>query len=209
MVGPNASFVGNGCSRLANRGHGVSNLDLRGHGDSGHSADGTYTVDSFCGDLHVAIAANTVKPVLIGASLGGLISLTVAGESKNAISEGLVLVDVTPTVDPEGRAKIDAFVRERPEGFVSLEEAADVIAQFLPDRPRPKDLAGLRRNLRLRTDGRWIWHWDPAFLDTQQANSLYRGVCLQAWSMRQLRFPTRILDSVRLSEATGRVQSRK
>ena len=28
----------------------------------------------------------------------------------------------------------------------------------------PEDLAGLRKNLRQREDGRWTWHWDPAFV---------------------------------------------
>ena len=31
-------------------------------------------------------------------------------------------------------------------------------------RPRPKDLSGLAKNLRLGEDGRYRWHWDPAFL---------------------------------------------
>jgi pimeloyl-ACP methyl ester carboxylesterase len=53
-----------------------------------------------------------------------------------------------------------------PNGFASLEEAADAVAAFLPHRPRPKDTSGLMRNLRLREDGRLHWHWDPVF--TQQ-----------------------------------------
>ena len=43
-------------------------------------------------------------------------------------------------------------------------EAADAIATYNPHRPRPKDLSGLRKNVRLRDDGRWYWHWDPSFL---------------------------------------------
>ena len=31
------------------------------------------------------------------------------------------------------------------------------------DRPRPRDLSGLRKNLRQR-DGKWHWHWDPRFV---------------------------------------------
>jgi pimeloyl-ACP methyl ester carboxylesterase len=29
----------------------------------------------------------------------------------------------------------------------------------------PRTLSGLSKNLRLGDDGRWRWHWDPAFLD--------------------------------------------
>jgi non-heme chloroperoxidase len=104
--------------------------------------------------------------VLIGASMGGLISLAAAGEAREQSVRALVLVDVTPKVDPDGRARIIGFMRDRPDGFTSVEEAADAIAAYLPHRPRPKDLSGLHRNLRLRADGRWYWHWDPRFFAT-------------------------------------------
>ena len=37
------------------------------------------------------------------------------------------------------------------------------MAAYLPHRPKPRSPEGLKKNLRLR-DGRWYWHWDPAFL---------------------------------------------
>ena len=58
-------------------------------------------------------------------------------------------------------------MRGKPEGFASVEEAADAVSQYLPDRPRPKDVSGLRRNLRPGPDGRLHWHWDPKFLDSR------------------------------------------
>src|SRR5262249_40504065 len=33
-----------------------------------------------------------------------------------------------------------------------------------PARPPPKDPKGLLKNLRLRDDGRYYWHWDPRML---------------------------------------------
>jgi pimeloyl-ACP methyl ester carboxylesterase len=95
-----------------------------------------------------------------------VISLVVAGEASEPAIRALVLGDVTPQVDPAGRTPIIGFMRDRPDGFGSLEEAADVIARYLPHRPRPKDLSGLHRNLRRHADGRWYWHWDPRFFDT-------------------------------------------
>jgi pimeloyl-ACP methyl ester carboxylesterase len=50
-----------------------------------------------------------------------------------------------------------------PDGFASLEDAADAVSAYLPHRQRPKSTDGLKRNLRLR-DGRYYWHWDPAFM---------------------------------------------
>ncbi|HEY4863042.1 MAG TPA: alpha/beta hydrolase, partial [Xanthobacteraceae bacterium] len=51
------------------------------------------------------------------------------------------------------------------EGFASIDEAADAVAEYLPHRPRPASAEGLRKNLRLHEDGRWRWHWDPRFFD--------------------------------------------
>jgi peroxiredoxin len=49
------------------------------------------------------------------------------------------------------------------DGFASLQEVADAVAAYNPHRPRPADLSGLRKNVRQRADGRWVWHWDPRF----------------------------------------------
>ena len=77
----------------------------------------------------------------------------------------LVLVDVTPSMNAAGVDTIKSFMADRmDEGFASLEEAADAVARYLPHRPRPKDVSGLKKNLRLRDDGRWRWHWDPGFM---------------------------------------------
>ena len=61
------------------------------------------------------------------------------------------------------------------EGFATVEEAADAIAAYLPDRPRPKSLDGLRKNLRQRDDGRFYWHWDPGFLKGPHSIDSGRG----------------------------------
>jgi pimeloyl-ACP methyl ester carboxylesterase len=58
------------------------------------------------------------------------------------------------------------FMRAHAEqGFGSIAEAAQAVADYLPHRPRPKKHEGLKKNLRLSPDGRWRWHWDPRFLD--------------------------------------------
>ena len=149
---------------LAERGWYAVSLDMRGHGDSDWAPDGDYTIDAFVADLHSVIRHWTQRPVLIGASLGGMTSLLAEGEAPQSVSTAVVLVDITPRVEPQGAARIRAFMTARPEGFISLEEAADTIAAYLPRRPRPKNLSGLAKNLRLRDDGRYHWHWDPQLL---------------------------------------------
>ena len=149
---------------LAERGWYAVSLDMRGHGDSDWAPDGDYTIDAFVADLHNVIRRCAQRPVLIGASLGGMTSLLAEGEAPQSVSTAVVLVDITPRVEPQGAARIRAFMTARPEGFVSLEDAADTIAAYVPRRPRPKNLSGLAKNLRLRDDGRYHWHWDPQLL---------------------------------------------
>jgi len=149
---------------LANHGFHVVSLDLRGHGDSGWSPDGVYSIDHYVGDLRAVCATLGRPAALIGASLGGLTSLLAVGEGSAPIASALILVDVAPRINPAGSENILRFMQSAPEGFASLDEAADAIAIYLPHRPRPTDFSGLRKNLRPGKDGRLYWHWDPKML---------------------------------------------
>jgi pimeloyl-ACP methyl ester carboxylesterase len=155
---------------LARHGYFALSVDLRGHGDSGWSPDGDYSTDRFAADVRTLAALFARKPVLIGASLGGIASLIAEGEAEHSIAAALVLVDITPRVDPAGVARIRGFMASHIDaGFATLDEAADAITAYLPHRPRPKSLAGLAKNLRLGADGRYRWHYDPAFVHRQDA----------------------------------------
>lgn len=151
---------------LADAGWRAWSVDLRGHGDSGWAPDGNYSIDAFARDIRALSAELTRPPILVGASLGGLSSLLAISESdvQEDVARGLVLVDVAHKLEAVGRDRIGAFMTGNLDGFASLDEAADVIAAYNPHRPRPKDLSGLAKNLRQREDGRWVWHWDPAFV---------------------------------------------
>jgi pimeloyl-ACP methyl ester carboxylesterase len=150
---------------LADRGWHVYRVDMRGHGESEWAPDGDYSLWAFADDTRALAAAMPSLPVLVGASLGGLSSMIAIGESEDPIARALVLVDVAPTMEESGRERIGAFMREHVEsGFGSLDEVADAIAAYNPHRPRPTDLSGLAKNVRLRDDGRWVWHWDPKFM---------------------------------------------
>ena len=83
---------------LADRGWNAISLDLRGHGDSAWSESGDYHFDDFANDLtavakHVADEFGT-KPVVIGASLGGISVMLAEGEAEKSIVSAVVLVDV-------------------------------------------------------------------------------------------------------------------
>jgi non-heme chloroperoxidase len=149
---------------LAEQGWYAVALDLRGHGDSSWSPDGNYQIDTFVADLRTVLAHFEQRPVLVGASLGGMTALLTEGEAHQPVSSAVVLVDITPRVEQKGVDRIIAFMTARPDGFTSLEEAADTIAEYIPHRPRPKDLSGLEKNLRKGADGRYRWHWDPQLI---------------------------------------------
>jgi pimeloyl-ACP methyl ester carboxylesterase len=156
---------------LGDKGWRATTVDLRGHGDSDWAGTGEidgagYTLDEFAADVRAVAAVQSGPPVLIGASLGGLSSLVAIGEAPPGatVASGLVLVDVAPRLEEEGIERIAEFMLGNLDGFASLDEVADAVAAYNPHRPRPKDLSGLRKNVRLRDDGRWYWHWDPSFL---------------------------------------------
>ena len=141
-------------------------VDQRGHGDSEWVKDGAYQYEDFAADARVladTLAQRTgVRPVAVGASLGGMASLLANGGGQGEVFSALVLVDITPRIDSDGVAKIQGFMRAQiREGFGSIAEAADAVAAYLPHRPRPRSHEGLKKNLRLHPDGRWRWHWDP------------------------------------------------
>lgn len=157
---------------LGRSGWAAHSIDLRGHGDSDWSLDGDYSLDAFRDDVGTIAASFTEPPVLVGASLGGVASMVAIGEHADGdLARALVLVDVAPRMEPAGRERIGAFMMEHlADGFASLDEVADSIQRYNPHRPRPTDLSGLEKNLR-RRDGRWYWHWDPAFITGRHSGS--------------------------------------
>jgi pimeloyl-ACP methyl ester carboxylesterase len=148
---------------LADQGYHVVALDSRGHGDSDRAPDANYSVDALCGDT-VAVMEQIGRPiVLIGASMGGMTGMLAADAAGPQKVTKLVLVDVVPRYEKNGSARIRDFMASGMDGFDTLDEAADAVAAYLPHRARPRSAEGLKKNLRQR-DGKWFWHWDPAFL---------------------------------------------
>lgn len=170
------------------RGYRAYALDLRGHGDSDWAPDGQYNLDLFAEDLRRVIEHIGGAPVLVGASLGGIASMLVTALPQPAV-RALVLVDITPRVEMSGAQEVMAFMDSAPNGYASLDEAADAVAAYLPHRKRPKSTSGLLRNLRER-EGRYYWHWDPAFMQMgRDANEKYESDKISASEEEAMRTP--------------------
>ena len=149
--------------RLATDGWDTIAYDARGHGDSDWHPGGDYTLDGF-----VAGSAGACWDTGVGSCSDR--SLTrrghVIGRGRRAPWDrsgdraGRIVIEV----ERRGVARILEFLAAHREGFGTLAEVADAIAAYNPVRRRPRNLDGLRKNVRQRADGRWYWHWDPAFI---------------------------------------------
>ena len=166
---------------LADAGCRCVTFDARGHGESDRVADGTnpepgYHMDQFADDLLRLAAAQPQAPVLVGASMGGLLGIVLAGEIRPAPFRALVLVDITPRWETAGVERILAFMQAHPDGVANYAEAAEQIALYLPQRRERKSEQQLRPLLREGTDGRLRWHWDPVLLagDLVQESARYQ-----------------------------------
>lgn len=178
---------------LANAGFEAIAVDLRGHGQSDWDPETDYTFDSFVGDLRSILAELGSPPAVVGASLGGIAALLAEGESKDRLISALVLVDVAPRIEPEGVLKIITFMTAHPDGFATLDEAADAIAEYMPHRPRPTDVSGLEKNLELGPDGRYRWHWDPAFMSGDRRPGAIQNVNRLVEAAERLDLPTLLI----------------
>ncbi len=106
-------------------------MDFRGRGRSGYDPDWrnyappTYVQDALAVLLHAGIG----KVVLLGTSLGGLVSMGLAAAVPQILA-GVVLNDIGPAVDEGGRQRIAAYVGQDVR-FASYEQAAAAFrAQF-------------------------------------------------------------------------------
>ena len=127
--------------------------DLPDHGDSDPGAD--FGRHGIAATLPALLAHFGLPRVaIVGASLGGIVAITHAAAHPDAVG-AIVLIDVGHKLEEAGVRKIMEFMRAH-ESFASLEDAAIEIGKYLPYRKsfRPESL---RRNLRQRADGRWVW----------------------------------------------------
>ena len=165
--------------RLALEGHGSLAFDLRGHGQSArNSTTSAYAAAQFVGDHRVAAAILGPSPVLVGASLGGLIGLL--AQAAHRTFSALVLVDVTPRWESAGMQRIHDFMTAHPHGFDSFAHASREISSYLPQRRAAKTPEQLAHLLRADAHGRLQWHWDPRLLSEFFSGALHLQDTLSA-----------------------------
>jgi pimeloyl-ACP methyl ester carboxylesterase len=146
-------------------------IDLPGHGDSSWRPDAVYTGRTLAPDVAVGMNAWTSAPqLLVGQSLGALTAAAVAGSHPDLL-RGLVLIDITPGVDPNaGPTQIREFFAG-PTDWATREEMVDRALAFGLGGSRKAAERGVFLNSRLRPDGRFEWKHHFAHLAAAMADS--------------------------------------
>ena len=79
---------GNTARTLAEQGWYAVSLDLRGPWREWLGSGRHYNIEKFSADLHVVLGHFEQRPVLVGASLGGITSMLTEGEAPQPVSAG-------------------------------------------------------------------------------------------------------------------------
>lgn len=147
----------------------VAAVDLRGRGRSGRDPSAqSYTLTSYASDvLAVCDALELGRPVWIGTSLGGLISMQV-GAAEPERAAGIVLNDIGPELAPEGIARIRSYAGHQPavggwsEAVAQVREVSEAHA---PDLSDEEWLEQARMRYRETDEGDVVLDYDPAIVN--------------------------------------------
>ncbi|WP_245623739.1 alpha/beta fold hydrolase [Paraburkholderia nodosa] len=190
---------------LAAAGFHVIAFDARGHGDSDWSPVCNYSQGAMVRDLEcVAAMLDGRAPVLVGAGMGGSTSLLAVGE-RYLNAHALVLVNIAPQTESAAVARLQSFMRQRPDGFTALDEVDAALQRLRAHPARPLNAEDLMQSMRCGDDGKYHWHWDPGF--AAWPRDLARRESRLSKCARNLRLPTLLVrgqSSEVVSEAGAR-----
>jgi pimeloyl-ACP methyl ester carboxylesterase len=131
-----------------------------------------YTVPQYVADCAALITSLAFsKLAWIGTSMGGIIGMVLAADSRNNI-ETLVLNDIGPVIDTKGQLRISDNTVEQ-SSFKSFEEAEVILrgrmTEFGPH--SDADFRYLSRHYIVQRNGAFTFHFDPDFSKPYQADS--------------------------------------
>src|SRR5262249_384457 len=101
---------------LAAAGRYAITVDLRGHGESEWAAEGRYGLSVLAADVRAVLSQLDARPVIVGASVGGLAALAAMADGGAASASALVLVDAAPEMDPFDPATLRRQQRQEETG---------------------------------------------------------------------------------------------
>jgi pimeloyl-ACP methyl ester carboxylesterase len=183
-------------------------LDQRGHGDSEWSRGAHYTMIDMADDVAAFISAlNINHPIVIGHSMGGMVTLTLAHKYPELL-RAISVVDIGPEVNQQGTKMIREFVGRNLE-FDNLDEFLDKVAEYDPYRSREHIERTIKYNLIRRADGRYVTKHDRRRFFPAAENSQQRLLGAPGLEqLKQLELPTLIIrggdSNVLLQDAADR-----
>ncbi|QIS14675.1 alpha/beta fold hydrolase [Nocardia arthritidis] len=128
--------------KLAAAGMRVVTVDARGHGDSQWAPDRDYTRGTMVRDLLLVLEQLGAPAVVVGASMGGITGLLATAAPDADRIAALVLVDIVTRPETGGVARVIDFMSRHRDGFDTLDQAADAVAEYLPHRPARRTPTG-------------------------------------------------------------------
>ena len=185
--------------------------DVVGRGRSDWLADPTlYGLPQYTFDMTTLIARLNVERVdLLGTSMGGLIGLSLAGQSNAPIGR-LILNDIGPRMELDALLRIGEYVA-RPPSFADLNEATQYVRSIslgfgLRTEQQWRELT----ETATRFDGsRWVFRYDPGIAQTLKGTTAEANAAAEAklWQLYDaVRGPVLVVrgaESDLLSRATA------
>lgn len=139
-------------------------LDQRGHGESQWAPADAYGTQEMVEDLKAFVGAMGLDDfVLLGLSMGGIVSFGYAGERPAELSR-LIIVDIAPEIDARGLETILSNVA-RSDVFESREAAFERAREDNPVPPEAHHRDRVYHSLMRTDDGRWTYRYDRALRD--------------------------------------------
>jgi len=170
--------------RLAATGRDAVAITFRGRGASDRDPHYlNYHPAQYRDDAFFAIKSMDLgRPVLLGTSLGGLVTM-LAAEKDAAALAGAILNDAGPALAPEGLARIGRYIAANREPIQEIDEAAARVRAInevaFPGKDDDFWRAFARRVFRQNADGTWSLDYDPniarAFGEVGPAPDLWPG----------------------------------
>jgi len=138
--------------------------EFRGRGESAYAKDPmTYVPLTYLQDVEALFAELKIeKCVAIGTSLGGIVSMLLAGTDRERLA-GAVLNDVGPEIDPAGLARIRSYVGRavwHPTWMHAARAVAEANGDVYPGYGIEDWLRMAKRLYRLNSSGRIVLDYD-------------------------------------------------
>lgn len=154
-------------SRLQSIGHRVICLDYRGRGKSDYDTNWTnYHPKTYASDIfHVLSALNVHGCVMIGTSLGGIMSMVLCISAPGLV-RSVILNDVGPDLDEEGLSQIIAYTGDK-EPVADLNCVVEKLKKYHQDNVNfsDEDWRIMAEKTHKMEKGHYIPNWDCAIAD--------------------------------------------